>query len=101
MTFFIAGLFFLLLPGSPQMPKPLVGKGVVRFTEEDRLVLLERLGLHHYISGKSDGKGGMHIPLSLVWETVKHYRRWPHFVSTFCVFSTWSPLTTYTPAIMM
>lgn len=43
----------------------------------------------------------MHIPLSLVWKTVKQYRRWPHFVSTFCTFSTWSPLTTYTPSIVM
>ncbi|KAK0671294.1 hypothetical protein QBC41DRAFT_386394 [Cercophora samala] len=42
-----------------------------------------------------------HIPLAVVWKTVKHSRRWLHFVSTFCVFSTWSPLTTYTPSIIM
>jgi MFS family permease len=36
-----------------------------------------------------------------VWTTLKHYRRWPSFISTFAVFSTWSPLTTYTPTIIM
>ncbi|PLB47483.1 vitamin H transporter [Aspergillus steynii IBT 23096] len=34
-------------------------------------------------------------------ETLLNYRRWPHFISTACVFSTWSPLTTYTPSIVM
>lgn len=51
--------------------------------------------------GKSDGVQGIEIPWALVWKTVKHYKRWPHYVSTFCVFSTWSPLTTYTPSIIM
>ena len=43
----------------------------------------------------------MRIPLKVVWQTVSHYRRWPHYISTFVVFSTWSPLTTYTPSIIM
>lgn len=47
------------------------------------------------------GAQGRHIPLSLVWKTVKHYRRWPSFVSTFAVFSTWSSLTTCTPIVIM
>lgn len=50
---------------------------------------------------KRHGAQGMHIPLALVWKTVKHYRRWASFVSTFAVFSTWSSLTTYTPTIIM
>lgn len=37
----------------------------------------------------------------LVWTTIAQYRRWPHFLASFCVFSTWSPLTTYTPSIIM
>lgn len=37
----------------------------------------------------------------VVWKTITHYRRWLHFVASFCVFSTWSPLTTYTPSIIM
>ncbi|EMR62691.1 putative inner membrane transport protein yfav protein [Eutypa lata UCREL1] len=48
--------------------------------------------------------GGVHgnpIPFRIVWKTITHYKRWPHFVSTFAVFSTWSPLTTYTPSIIM
>ena len=37
----------------------------------------------------------------LVWKTITQYRRWLHFIASFCVFSTWSPLTTYTPSIIM
>jgi hypothetical protein len=51
--------------------------------------------------GKRPGVQGMRIDWGLVWRTVAHYRRWPHYVSTFAVFSTWSPLTTYTPTIIM
>jgi len=42
-----------------------------------------------------------HIPLKTVWETLTNIRKWPHFLSTACVFATWSPLTTYTPTIIM
>ena len=41
------------------------------------------------------------LPLIVVWKTLGNYRKWPHFIGTACVFSTWSPLTTYTPTIMM
>ncbi|KAK8048303.1 hypothetical protein PG994_010033 [Apiospora phragmitis] len=37
----------------------------------------------------------------LVWKTLTYYRRWLHFIASFCIFSTWSPLTTYTPSIIM
>lgn len=36
-----------------------------------------------------------------VWNTMGNVRKWPHFLATACVFSTWSPLTTYTPSIIM
>lgn len=36
-----------------------------------------------------------------VWKTLANVRKWPHFLATACVFSTWSPLTTYTPSIIM
>ncbi|OQE35197.1 hypothetical protein PENCOP_c014G01680 [Penicillium coprophilum] len=42
-----------------------------------------------------------HIPLRLIWETLTNIRKWPHFIATGCVFATWSPLTTYTPSILM
>ncbi|KAK3693209.1 inner membrane transporter yfaV [Podospora appendiculata] len=106
-TFFVATLFFCLLPGSPEIPRPLIGRGgVIRFNEGDRRILLERLDLDNGVPLQSGSellprKPKAHIPLSVVWKTVKQYRRWPHFVSTFCVFSTWSPLTTYTPSIIM
>ena len=41
------------------------------------------------------------IPLKLVWLTLTNVRKWPHFLATACVFSTWSPLITYTPSIIM
>ncbi|KAJ5214977.1 hypothetical protein N7468_010656 [Penicillium chermesinum] len=41
------------------------------------------------------------IPMKVVWKTVTNFRKWPHFLATACVFATWSPLTTYTPSIMV
>jgi MFS family permease len=77
----------------------LLSPGLIRFGEVDREALQQRLLLDD--ADRKPGSQGMHIPLSLVWKTVKHYRRWPHFVSTFAVFSTWSSLTTYTPTIIV
>lgn len=88
-----------MLPGSPETPRPLVSPGVVRFSGEQRGILQQRLEMDD--TEKRHGAQGMHIPLKLVWKTVSHYRRWPHYVSTFAAFSTWSPLTTYTPTIIM
>lgn len=42
-----------------------------------------------------------HIPLKIVWKTLANVQKWPHFLATACVFATWSPLTTYTPSIVM
>ncbi|KAA8628240.1 hypothetical protein SMACR_09238 [Sordaria macrospora] len=50
---------------------------------------------------KRSTERGLSIPPSLVWKTITHYRRWPHYLSTFAVFSTWSSLTTYTPSILL
>lgn len=41
------------------------------------------------------------IPLTVVWKTLTNVRKWPHFLAIACVFGTWSPLTTYTPSIVM
>ena len=41
------------------------------------------------------------IPLTIVWKTLTNTRKWAHFLATACVFATWSPLTTYTPSIIM
>ncbi|RAL14112.1 MFS general substrate transporter [Aspergillus homomorphus CBS 101889] len=42
-----------------------------------------------------------HIPWHTVWKTITNTSRWPHFLATASVFATWSPLTTYTPSIIM
>ncbi|KAH8905732.1 inner membrane transporter yfaV [Coniochaeta sp. PMI_546] len=97
-TLCISMMFFFLLPGSPENARPLAGRGIVRFTDRESYILQKRLERDN--ERRLTAKG-MHIPLRVVWKTVKHWRRWPHFVSTFCVFSTWSPLTTYTPSIVM
>ncbi|KAK4159569.1 putative transporter [Cladorrhinum sp. PSN259] len=105
--FLLEGLFTIVvsivlvffLPGSPDSPRPLLGPGLIKFTTDDQEVLQKRLERDD--SEKRGGAQGMEIPLKLVWKTITHYRRWPHFVSTFAVFSTWSSLTTYTPSIMV
>lgn len=99
-TFCVRGLFFFLLPGSPGKTKPLVGRGLVVFSEKDREMLQGRLVRDGDGLDLTDGKPKGHIPLAVVWKTVKHWR-WLHFVPTFCIFSTWSPLTTCTPSIIM
>jgi MFS family permease len=99
-TLIVSLLLLCFLPGSPDHPRPLLTPGVIRFSPEEQTILSERL-TRDDPTGKGAGVHGVRIPLALVWKTVKHYRRWPHFVSTFCVFSTWSPLTTYTPSIIM
>jgi MFS family permease len=105
--FLVEGIFTMcvgvallfLLPGSPDKPRPLLSAGLVRFKEADRDALQYRLLLDD--PNREPGSQGLHIPLLLVWKTMKHYRRWPHFISTFAVFSTWSSLTTYTPTIIV
>lgn len=44
---------------------------------------------------------GSKIPLKVIVETLTNVSKWPHFLATACVFATWSPLTTYTPSIIM
>ncbi|RKU45737.1 hypothetical protein DL546_008071 [Coniochaeta pulveracea] len=88
-----------LLPGSPEVPPPLLSPGLVRFRDAEKTVLQKRL--EDDDAEKRHGAQGMHIPPKLVWRTILHWRRWPHFLSSFAVFSTWSPLTTYTPSIIM
>ncbi|KAH8669142.1 major facilitator superfamily domain-containing protein [Xylariales sp. PMI_506] len=105
--FLIEGLFtvmvsFILiafLPGSPQTPRPLLTPGVIKFSEMQKSILQKRLQVEAV--EKEESLNTLQIGLGIVWRTVSHYRRWPHFVSTFAVFSTWSPLTTYTPSIMV
>ncbi|KAJ8112320.1 hypothetical protein OPT61_g5286 [Boeremia exigua] len=98
-TMIVAIVLLLLLPGSPDAPRPLLSPGLIRFTGADQDALRQHLQTDD--EEKRHGAQGMHIPLSVVWQTIKHYRRWPSFVSTFAVFSTWSSLTTYTPTIIM
>lgn len=105
-------LLLLFLPGSPDEPRPLLSPGLVRFTPDEQQVLQKRQERDHgngHVHGKdtaatavaSGSVSGTPIPLRVVWKTVAHYKRYPHFISTFAVFSTWSPLTTYTPSIIM
>ncbi|KAF2824101.1 MFS general substrate transporter [Ophiobolus disseminans] len=98
-TMCVAIMLLLLLPGSPDQPRPLLSSGLIRFKDAEREALQQRLLVDD--ADRKPGSQGLHIPLSLVWKTVKHYRRWPHYVSTFAVFSTWSSLTTYTPTIIV
>jgi MFS family permease len=98
-TMVVSISLLFLLPGSPDSPRPLLSPGIVRFSPTARDALKKRLEGDD--KEKKNGAQEMRIPLAVVWKTVMHYRRWPHFFSAFAVFSTWSPLTTYTPSIIM
>ncbi|KAH7159544.1 major facilitator superfamily domain-containing protein [Dactylonectria estremocensis] len=99
-TIIVSFILLLFLPGSPDVPQPLVGPGLVRLSTSEKEILQRRLEKDDQI-GKRPGVHGLTIDWPLVRRTVLHYRRWPHYVSAFAVFSTWSPLTTYTPSIIM
>ncbi|KAH8598713.1 major facilitator superfamily domain-containing protein [Bisporella sp. PMI_857] len=98
-TMTVAILLLLLLPGSPEYTKPLFWKGFIRISSNEGILLQKRIAAdypeHEYKA--------QHIIITpkKVWKTVSHWRRWPHFLATSLVFSTWSPLTTYTPTIIM
>ncbi|KAL6922517.1 hypothetical protein FSST1_006543 [Fusarium sambucinum] len=99
-TIVVAFILLLFLPGSPDIPRPLVGPGLVRFSSSERDILQRRLEIDDP-EGKRSGVQGLAIDWALVRRTVLHYRRWSHYIAAFAVFSTWSPLTTYTPSIIV
>jgi hypothetical protein len=92
-------ILIFFLPGSPDQPRPLLSPGLIRISEQKADAIRTRLETED--TEPKHGAQGMIIPLSLVWKTVKHWQRWPTLLAAFCVFSTWSPLTTYTPSIIM
>ncbi|KAH8898179.1 MFS general substrate transporter [Thozetella sp. PMI_491] len=98
-TVSVSAVLLFFLPGSPDVPRPLLSPGLVRISAPQQEILQRRLEKDD--SEQRFGAQGLRIPPSVVWRTVAHYRRWPHYVSTFAVFSTWSPLTTYTPSIIV
>lgn len=93
-TVCLAVLFAVLLPASPLKPQALASLGILRFSEADRQALRARLEPGPSGFGRTKA-------WTLVWDTVRNYRLWPHFFASFFVFSTWSPLTTYTPRVMV
>lgn len=97
LTMAVGILLLLLLPGSPDEPRPLLTSGIVTFSKQDQYIIQERL-VEDGVEKRASAQG-MAIPWKLVRLTVLHYKRWPTLLSTFCVFATWSPLTTYTPSI--
>ncbi|KAM5369639.1 hypothetical protein ACJZ2D_008898 [Fusarium nematophilum] len=96
LTILVATLLLLFLPESPSIPRPLAGPGLVRFSGSERDVLKKRLEGTNNVHAQ-----GRIIRWKTVWRTASHYRRWPHYVSTLVVFSTFSPLSTYSPFIIM
>ncbi|KAK1623435.1 inner membrane transporter yfaV [Colletotrichum phormii] len=93
--FLIEGIFTIFVGLSLLFLLP----GLVRFKGSEKSIIQRRLEIDD--KEKRGGAQGMRIPPKLVLKTVLHWKRWPHFLSSFAVFSTWSPLTTYTPTIIM
>lgn len=91
-TMVVATVLLLLLPASPDEPRPLLSPGLIRFRDIGRAALRQQPETDN--EENKHGAQSLPIPLSLVWKTVKHYYRWASFVSTFAVFSTLSSLTT-------
>lgn len=100
-TMVVGILLLLLLPGSPIQPRPLLTSGIVKFTEKDQHILQERLLHNDPDTPNPNTPRHKPIPWKLVRQTLLHYKRWPSLLSTFCVFSTWTPLMTYTPSIFV
>ncbi|KKK15243.1 hypothetical protein AOCH_000374 [Aspergillus ochraceoroseus] len=99
-TLSVALLLCFILPQSPASPKPLLLNGLLRLSDRERHIVKSRLGLDN---GPFSDHGRIKTGISwtILRDTVLNYRRWLHFIATPCVFSTWSPLTTYTPSIMI
>ncbi|KAE8164010.1 major facilitator superfamily domain-containing protein [Aspergillus tamarii] len=106
-TITTAILILLFLPQSPSNPRPyLLKRGVVSFSPKDRDILHTRTSRR-----EGESKSEIETPSktdhpsptykSNIKKALFNYRRWPHFLLAPCVFSTWSPLTTYTPTIIM
>jgi cyanate permease len=96
---FVGILLLIFLPASPEQPKPLFPKGLIRISSREGILLQQRIATE---SPKKIYRS-QHLSISprIVWKTLCHWRRWPHLLATSLVFSTWSPLTTYTPTIVM
>jgi hypothetical protein len=63
-------MLLLLLPGSPETPRPLLSPGPVYFTKTDRSILKKQLELD---SPERNGADGAIIPLKTVWKTALRY----------------------------
>lgn len=95
----MALILVLFLPGSPEQTAPLLSKGIIRISASEGILLQQRIAAES--PEKKYNSQHLRITPQIVWKTVSHWRRWPHFLATSLVFSTWSPLTTYTPTIIM
>ncbi|KAK7949632.1 transporter [Apiospora saccharicola] len=102
-TLSIAAMMFFFLPGVPgasvTVPKTAdMGESSSSVTSQEEISWTSRES--KTTTGETDTEM-KDFDFDLVWKTITHYRRWLHFIASFCVFSTWSPLTTYTPSIIM
>lgn len=99
-TMLVGFLLLSILPGSPDEPRPLLlPRGIFAFTEKDRSIIQARLEDDH--PDRSTRSKRTPIPWKLIRQCLLHYKRYPSLLSTFCVFSTWTPLMTYTPSIFV
>ncbi|KAJ5216641.1 uncharacterized protein N7498_003048 [Penicillium cinerascens] len=76
---------------------------VLMFFLPERDTLKSTLEIDEHLENESRAKEATarKIPIKTVWKTLTNFHKWPHFVATACIFSTWSPLTIYTPSILL
>ncbi|KAK4052702.1 hypothetical protein OIV83_001989 [Microbotryomycetes sp. JL201] len=96
MAIFVAILFILLLPASPQRPSPLFFRRLSLFTERERHILAARVVRDDQEKAKSAQK----ISVADVVATITNPRIWAHMLITMTVITPVSALGLYLPRLI-
>lgn len=97
MAIFAAVLFFLLLPGSPSIPTPLLFPRFSVFTVKERRILTARIWSEDEAQKSSSGK--LKIKKDVL-DTLGDWRVWPHALMAICPISTVSAIGIYAPTLI-
>lgn len=97
MAIFVAVLFFLLLPGSPSVPTPLLFPRFSVFTVKERRILTARIWSEDEAKKSSSGKLKLRRD---VLDTLGDWRVWPHALMAVCPISALAAMGLYAPSLI-